>query len=130
MAESIVSERTTLLVVEDDPATRRVLALALRQGGFDIDEVETGSEAVDRLEAGGVSGVVLDLMLPDQRSCDVLNWLHAHGEHPPWLVITSMDRSDAVSIDQAIEQRFVAKPFDPWALIERLTAMTERDREE
>ena len=117
------------LVVEDDHAVRRMLRLALARGGFDVVEVDTGTKALACLEQGGIDVVVLDLGLPDSRAPAVLAWLHAHGERPPWLVISAVDRAEARRIDSTIGARFVAKPFDPWVLLERITALTREIEE-
>lgn len=113
-----------LLIVEDDSTVQRVLRIAMRHAGFDVEVVDSGRAAVARLERGGIAGVLLDLGLPDGRANDVLDWLHAHEEQPPWLVISAMDRSDVARMDGKIPARFIAKPFDPWTLIERVKAMT------
>ena len=127
MVQQTVATKT-LLIVEDDPTVRRVLAIAMRHAGFSVDAVDTGTEALARLERGGFAGVLLDLGLPDQRSNDVLAWLHAHNEQPPWLVISAIDRSDAARMDGKVPARFVSKPFDPWTLIERVKAMIEGEK--
>lgn len=129
MATTTKQKRRVILLVEDDRAVRRVVHLALDRSGFDVVEVDTGTRAVATLEQGGIDAVVLDLGLPDARAPDVLAWLHAHDEKPPWLVISAVDRADAVRIDGAISGRFVAKPFDPWKLLERITALTDTDEE-
>ena len=129
MSAATKQKRPVILVVEDDGAVRRVVQLALDRSGFDVVEVDTGTRALARLEHGGIDAVVLDLGLPDARAPDVLAWLHAHDEKPPWLVISAVDRADAVRIDSAISGRFVAKPFDPWKLLERITALTDMDEE-
>ena len=118
-------KRRVALLVEDDRAVRRMLRLTLERNGFDIVEVETGTDALASLERGGIDAVVLDLGLPDSRASDVLAWLHAHDEKPPWLVMSAVDRADAIRLDGAIGARFVAKPFDPWDLLERITALTD-----
>ena len=115
---------TPLLIVEDDAALRRVLTIAMQHAGFLVDQASSGGEALMRLERGEISGVLLDLGLPDGRSNDVLTWLHDHKDQPPWLVLSAMDPSDAAEIDETIGARFIPKPFDPWALIERVKAMT------
>lgn len=122
-----VAPTKPLLIVEDDPALRRVLTIAMQHAGFFVDQVGSGAEALARLEHGDVSGVLLDLGLPDGRSGDVLNWLHNHEDQPPWLVLSAMDPSDAAQIDDSIGGRFIPKPFDPWVLIERVKAMTAED---
>jgi DNA-binding response OmpR family regulator len=119
-----VAPTEPLLIVEDDAALRRVLTIAMRHAGFFVDQAKTGQEALARLERGEVSGVLLDLGLPDGRSGDVLTWLHNHEDQPPWLVLSAMDPADAAQIDDSIGGRFVPKPFDPWALIERVKVMT------
>jgi two-component system, OmpR family, response regulator ResD len=119
-----VAPTKPLLIVEDDPALRRVLTIAMQHAGFFVDQASNGAEAVERLEQGEVSGVLLDLGLPDGRSSDVLTWLHNHEDQPPWLVLSAMDPADAVQIDDSIVGRFIPKPFDPWALIERVKDMT------
>ncbi len=122
-------KRHVILLVEDDRAVRRVVRLALDRADFDVVEVDTGTRALTSLERGGIDVVVLDLGLPDSRAPDVLAWLHAHEEKPPWLVISAVDRADAVRLDGTIGGRFVAKPFDTWKLLERITALTDRDEE-
>ena len=117
-------KRRVTLVVEDDHAVQRMLRLALARGGFDVVEVDTGTKALACLEEGSIDVVVLDLGLPDSRASDVLAWLHAHGERPPWVVISAVDRAEARRIDSTIGTRVVAKPFDPWVLLERITALT------
>ena len=127
MASAFVAPRKPLLIVEDDPTLRRVLEIAMRHAGFDVDHAETGAEALAFLEANGVSAVLMDLGLPDGRTAEVLSWLHAHSDRPPWLVLSAMDPADAAQIDDSIGERFISKPFDPWQLIERVKAMTAED---
>ena len=129
MATTTKQKRRVILLVEDDRAVRRVVHLALDRSGFNVVEVDTGTRALASLKQGGIDAVVLDLGLPDDRAPAVLAWLHAHDEQPPWLVISAVDRADAVRIDGAISDRFVAKPFDPWKLLERITALTDTDEE-
>ena len=122
-------KRRVILLVEDDRAVSRVLRLTLDRSDFDVVEVDTGTRALASLEGGGIDAVVLDLGLPDARAPDVLAWLHAHDEKPPWLVISALDRADAVRLDGTIDRRFIAKPFDPWELLKRISVLSGRDEE-
>ena len=122
-------DRKVMLVLEDDAGVRRMLRLTLGGAGFALMEVDTGTKALARLEEGGIDAVVLDLGLPDSRASDVLAWLHAHDERPPWLVISVLDRAEASRADSTIAARFIAKPFDPWALLERVKALISGDQE-
>ena len=96
--------------------------MAFGREGFLVTEAESGVEAVEALNAGGIDAVVLDLGLAGLRSADVLAWLHANGDSPPWLVISAVDQADATHMDPSIEGRFLAKPFEPAELIARLSA--------
>ncbi|MCH7483073.1 MAG: response regulator [Chloroflexi bacterium] len=127
MSTATKQRRRVVLLVEDDRAVRRVVRLTLEGSGYDVVEAEDGTHALERLERGGIDAVVLDLGLPDARAPSVLAWLHAHDEKPPWLVISAVDRADAVRLDGAINGRFVAKPFDPWELLRQIAAMAARD---
>ncbi|MET0310774.1 MAG: response regulator [Burkholderiaceae bacterium] len=60
----------TVLVVDDNPATRYSTARVLRAAGFATDEAADGAEAL-ALAQGGVSAVVLDVHLPDMDGFDV-----------------------------------------------------------
>ena len=127
MSSAFVAPRTPVLIIENDPILRRVLEIAMRHAGFAVNHAETGAEALALLEANRASAVLMDLGLPDGRSAEVLSWLHAHSDRPPWLVLSAMDPADAAQIDDSIGERFISKPFDPWQLIERVEAMTAED---
>ncbi len=54
----------TVLVVEDDPLTRELLAELLEPAGYRVETVGDGEAALQRLAAGGIDLVLLDQMLP------------------------------------------------------------------
>ena len=56
--------RRTILIVEDDPALRRLYREALSLAGFGVCEAGNGYEALQCLEGHKIDLVVLDLMLP------------------------------------------------------------------
>jgi two-component system, OmpR family, response regulator len=108
---------TVILVVEDDSAVQRTLRMAFQAAGFTAKVVDTGREALHLLEQEEPDGVTLDLGLPDGRAGEVLNWLREHAI--PWLVISALDERDAAKAHGPFKGHFVAKPFDPWDVVER-----------
>ena len=60
-----------LLVVEDDTAISEPLVRALAREGHDVEHVDTGAAALERLDADRVDLLVLDLGLPDMDGVDV-----------------------------------------------------------
>ncbi|HZY83813.1 MAG TPA: response regulator [Gemmataceae bacterium] len=65
-ARHVTGRPKVVLVVENDRATRQVLATLLRQEGHTVEEARDGREALERLRAGPrPDGIILDLLLPD-----------------------------------------------------------------
>ena len=54
----------TVLLVEDDPAARQGLELALRRLGYEVHLAETGEAALEGISGAAMDVVVLDVMLP------------------------------------------------------------------
>ncbi|MBV8257167.1 MAG: response regulator, partial [Actinobacteria bacterium] len=57
-----MSER--ILLVDDDPGVRDVVAFTLRREGFEVDEQRDGPGALEAGRGGGYGLVILDVMLP------------------------------------------------------------------
>jgi CheY-like chemotaxis protein len=61
----------TILVVDDTPSKRYVLASWLRRGGYTVIEAATGAQALQLFSKGGIDLVVLDVRLPDVSGFEV-----------------------------------------------------------
>jgi len=115
-----------VLVVEDDPKIAAMLAKGLRAKGLEVETVSTGSEAIARIDDGGIDVQLLDLGLPDIDGLEVLRKLRDQGEQVPVIVITA--RSDPGDRDAALALgvvEYLTKPFawaQLWAAIEECVA--------
>ena len=111
-----------VLLVEDDASVAKMLQFSLRGAGFLVETASTGGEALRILDASGADLVVLDLGLPDDRAGEVLDRLRtARGRsQTEWVVITAQDPDDVLRRYGMLGERFVSKPFDPWALVNLL----------
>jgi|SRR5579884_142524 len=112
----------TVLVVEDEPYLRRMLADLLRAEGYAVEEAADGAEALDVVERYHVAPkmlglVVLDLMLPRVSGLEVLQRLPALGLQVP-VVATSVSGRQLAAAMAAGAARVLPKPFDPGALLE------------
>jgi DNA-binding response OmpR family regulator len=111
------SDSATVLLVEDDPKIASFLNKGLRRAGFQVDWVQTGEEALARLEDGGVDLQLLDLGLPDIDGLEVLRKIRDRGMDLPVIVVTGRsdpsDRATAMSLGVSA---YVTKPF-PWATL-------------
>ena len=97
-----------------------MLGLALRRAGFSVEQAETGQAALDALHDHPVDAVVLDLGLPDDNAGAVLGWLRDRGDSPQWVAISALDAVEAAARYGPMNGKFIAKPFNPADLLERL----------
>ncbi len=120
-----------VLIVEDDPAIRRLLRTSLAAQSFRILETESGAEALALAAQGGVDVVLLDLGLPDMDGMDVIRRLRA-ASALPIVVLTSREEEHAkvAALDLGADD-YVTKPFGMAELMARLrTALRHRLQQE
>lgn len=111
----------------------RMLRISLRAAGFEVAEAVAGGQALQILEQEATDAVILDLELAERRGRAVLDRLRQADDSgfPAWVVISALDRGEAAERYGPLGGHFVAKPFDPWALVETLkTLLSERNSSE
>jgi CheY-like chemotaxis protein len=110
-----------VLVVDDDPAIRRLVETILRLGGYAVTTVGDGGEALGLVAQWHPDVLILDLDLPTMAGQQVARALRQTGTTIPILVVSGgrQARDQATAIGAAA---FVSKPFLPDAL---LTAVTQ-----
>jgi diguanylate cyclase (GGDEF)-like protein len=112
-----------VLVIDDDPIDRALVAESLAARGFRIIEAADGGEGLRKIAAARPDLVLLDVMLPDLDGFAVCAALRAEpsGHCLPVLMMTALD--DVTSMQRAFHAGatdFVTKPFDPSLLEFRL----------
>jgi DNA-binding response OmpR family regulator len=115
-----------LLVVEDDPDLRDVLARGLREHGFMVTTARDASTAMG-LSATPFDALVLDVGLPDADGRDLCQALRAKGVSAPVLFLTAHDQvADRLAGFAAGGDDYLAKPFHLVEVAARLTALLRR----
>ena len=91
------SDGASVLVVEDDSATRAVLRRALEKEGWQVREAENGRVGLERVEEQAPALILLDLMMPEMDGFEFIDSLRARQPTgaPPVVVITAKTLSDA-----------------------------------
>ncbi|MEU5690989.1 response regulator transcription factor [Actinosynnema sp. NPDC020468] len=118
-----------LLVVEDEPSIRELLAASLRFNGFAVDTAATGGEALRHVEKEPPDLILLDVMLPDRDGFDVLRWLRAGGQTIPVLFLTARDASEDKITGLTIGgDDYITKPFSLEEVIARVHAVLRRTK--
>jgi two-component system OmpR family response regulator len=129
------SESYHLLVVDDEPTLRELLADTLRFSGFTVTSVATAAEAVAAALRDPPDLVVLDVMLPDEDGFEVVRQLRRQPRPVtdgrvwpvPVVFLTARDgTADKVSGLSAGGDDYVTKPFDLEELIARIRAVLRR----
>jgi DNA-binding response OmpR family regulator len=114
---------TRLLLVEDDTGIARPLVRALEREGFVVEHLETGEQAIERVDAGDIDLLVLDLTLPDLDGLDVCRQIRVNHPALPIVMLTARrEEVDVVVGFDAGADDYVAKPFRVAELVARLRA--------
>lgn len=116
---------TTVLVVDDDAVTRHMIGRALDEAGLAHEAVDSGREALARVESGIPGAILLDLVMPDTDGFEVLAQLRSTAglESVPVVVLTALDGDDDIErIFAAGADDYVRKPFRAPELVARIRA--------
>src|SRR5437660_4054441 len=106
-----------VLVVEDEPELLRVLAQALREDGYAVDEAADGEEGLFKATSWEYDALILDLMLPRKDGWQVLAELR-RSRKTPVLILTARDAvADRVRGLDVGADDYLVKPFDLMELL-------------
>jgi signal transduction histidine kinase/DNA-binding response OmpR family regulator len=121
----------SLLVVEDNETSRRMLCRRLKRQGYQVAEAENGRQAMEMVRAKAYDLILLDLMMPDVNGYQVLEQLKSDGtlRHIPVIMLSAREEVDSVArcIETGAED-YLAKPFNPVQLKARIDASLEKKR--
>jgi DNA-binding response OmpR family regulator len=123
--------RRRILLVEDDPKTREMVALYLQREGHEVVTAEDGVRALEAVREHEPHLVVLDLMLPRMDGLAVCRALHDAVPRPGIIMVTARTTEDdkLTGLDLGADD-YVTKPFSPRELMARVRAVLRRASEE
>ncbi|HEY8618719.1 MAG TPA: response regulator transcription factor [Dermatophilaceae bacterium] len=120
-----------LLVVEDEPNIRELLATSLRFAGFEVHVAADGATALKQASTHHPDLVVLDVMLPDMDGFTVTRKLRESGRILPIVFVTARDSvEDKVKGLTVGGDDYVTKPFSLEEVVARIRAVLRRTRGE
>ncbi|HJV80769.1 response regulator [Noviherbaspirillum sp.] len=122
-------DKTTILIVEDEPAIIELVTFTLREAGWNTFAVHTAAEAWEFIQRRAPHLVLLDWMLPDQSGLRLLSRIRADRQQQqlPVIMLTakSMEEDKIAGLDQGADD-YITKPFSPRELTSRIKALLRR----
>ncbi len=114
-----------ILIAEDDPTSRALLAGVLKKQGHDVTATVNGTEAWEALrQPGAPTLAILDLLMPELDGLEVVRRVRTlhHQSPPPYLIILTSrgGKADIVAGLEAGANDYLAKPFDSGELRARV----------
>ena len=100
------------LVVEDDPAIRRLVEKLLSRHRIHIDSASDGRIAIQKLRDKTYSVIILDLMIPEVSGFEVIEFLKTSTHRIPVAVVSAVSQQALTKLDLDIVKVVISKPFD------------------
>ncbi|WP_448663168.1 response regulator transcription factor [Sphingomonas sp. CJ20] len=116
----------TILIADDDPHIRQLLAFAFAKAGLDTVEAEDGEAALARVDAQRIDLVVLDINMPRMDGLETCRRLRAAGDVPILFLSSRDDEIDRVLGIELGGDDYVVKPFSPREVVARSMAILRR----
>jgi two-component system phosphate regulon response regulator PhoB len=121
----------TIMIVEDEPAQREVLAYNLETEGYRVTRADNGEEALILVEEDAPDLIVLDWMLPSVSGIEVCRQIKTRSmtKHLPIIMLSA--RSEEVDRVRGLEtgaDDYVIKPYSVAELMARVRAQLRRSR--
>jgi DNA-binding response OmpR family regulator len=117
---------TRVLVVDDEPMVRDVLARYLRKEGFDVEVAEDGERALAAFAATTPDLVLLDLMLPRIDGLEVFRRMRERSRAAVIMLTAKGEETDRVVGLELGADDYVTKPFSPREVVARVRAVLRR----
>jgi DNA-binding response OmpR family regulator len=117
-----------VLIVDDEPPIRTVLAAYLETDGFEVIQAGTGADALKRVLdlSEPVDLVLLDVGLPDLNGIEVLTMIRAKSEVPVILVTARSEEVDKLVGLSVGADDYITKPFSPREVVARVNTVLRR----
>jgi DNA-binding response OmpR family regulator len=125
-----MSTPQTILVVEDEASIASFISLYLKNAGYQVQAVGTGSAALGQAAADMPSLILLDLNLPDMDGIEICRRIRKSSD-VPILMLTARDEDvDKIIGLEVGADDYLTKPFNPRELVARVKSVLRRSMPE
>ncbi|WP_082459237.1 response regulator [Bosea thiooxidans] len=128
MTNTASEDHGHILVVDDDPQIRLLVARFLQRYGYQVTGAPDGRVMMDVIAHSAIDLIVLDLMLPGRSGVDLCRDVRATSQLPIVMLTARSDESDRIMGFEGGADDYVTKPFSPGELLARIRAVLRRSR--
>jgi DNA-binding response OmpR family regulator len=104
------SDPPRVLIVDDDPAVRDILAAVLRHEGWNADAVSDGERAIESLQLRPYDAMILDLLMPRVDGTGVIAYVREQKLKMPVIVLSAVSKMQ--ELDPNVVTVAMQKPFE------------------
>ena len=121
-------QKKRILLLEDDITLNDTVTEYLEEEGYEVDSVENGEEAMDKIYENSYDLLLLDVKVPLISGFDLLKEVRSNGNTTPAIFITSLDSIDDLSegYESGCDD-YIRKPFALKELSMRMATILKRD---
>jgi two-component system alkaline phosphatase synthesis response regulator PhoP len=124
-----MSNKQTILLVEDEENLHEALKLNLELEGYEITSAFTGSEALQKVQSEYFDLIILDVMLPDVDGISITETIRVQNNHVPILILSAKNTSsDRVLGLKKGADDYLTKPFNLEELLLRVQKLIEKNK--
>jgi CheY-like chemotaxis protein len=113
--------RPTVLVAEDDPVFRRVIAFSIERAGFGCETASNGVEAIRLIDRGGIDFLVTDHQMPHCSGLELIEQIRNRAEQRPLPIVLCTAKGYELDSTELVRSygllAIIGKPFSPKQLI-------------
>lgn len=90
----MANPKNKILIAEDDPFLVKIISNRLKEEGFDIEIASDGEEALQAIQKGGLSLILLDLIMPKKTGFEVLKGMKDEKIDIPAFVFSNLSQEE------------------------------------
>lgn len=121
-----MNEQLHILIVDDNPEIRELLARFLADHNYRVSTAADGKEMKQVLRDAAIDLIVLDLMLPGEDGLTLCRNLRAKSDMPVIMLTAMGEETDRIIGLEMGADDYLAKPFNPRELLARIKAVMRR----
>ena len=115
-----------ILIADDEKDIAAAIEIYLKAEGYETETAENGQVALERVKAGGIDLLILDIMMPVMDGITAMSKIREFSSVPIILLTAKSEDTDKVLGLTVGADDYVTKPFNPMELIARVKAQVRR----